>query len=362
MEKLIRSSYKEAGLYGANAITFEYRSKTIERILKDKEFSKEEYKEIACWLMGSTSEEIEDHIVEIEKNFCIEDKDFSIKDKKEMQVLCSILLLEYCKKNTDEIIPLIILCGNGIGKKLPCLSLYNQFQDMIEDLRLTSREIEELQYQIKPIGLKAFKSSVAESRKDLSEEEYEYSTQQLDKLVNIIELQDENIKTLDKSNKVLRQQVSCQREESDVLWWMINEWSDTYKKGFSDLTAEELAIAIAIELNQKSQYALFPYSVERIISSLFQKYDDRLEKKSLSDYMAKRDDSIIDLLDIEEDDFEIVQPILEAFCCMKNCGLEKSAWNGMLLKKYGNNADDISMSPIDFAKHFCLELELMNSF
>ena len=63
MEKLIRSSYKEAGLYGANAITFEYRSKTIERILKDKEFSKEEYKEIACWLMGSTSEEIEDHIV-----------------------------------------------------------------------------------------------------------------------------------------------------------------------------------------------------------------------------------------------------------------------------------------------------------
>lgn len=361
MQKFLRSCYKEAELYGANAITFENRRKTIERIINDKEIGRDIYVKIACWLMGNEAEETEDCLVILEKNFCMEDKEFSIKDKKEMQVLSSVLLLQYCKKCSSEIIPLILLCGNGIGKSLPCQSVYYGFQNLVENNRISYRKTDESQYQLKLSRLKSLKNAIAESRKSAGEEEFEYSTHELDLLMSLVEVQDTNIKMMNNEINGLQHRVQCQREESDVLWWLINEWSDIYRKSFSDMTMEELAISSAIELDQKSQFVLLPYSAEGIISSLFHKYKDESEMKSLSDYMSKIDESILDLFgDIEKKSIREVQPILEAFCCMKNCGSEKSAWNGMLNKKYGFDADDIKLTPEDFAKHFSLELELFN--
>lgn len=360
MEKMLRECYKEAGLLGANSITYENRRITIQRLLNDSEINEEVYDSIANWLIGNKDENKDEHIIFLEKNFCVEDKEFSIKDEKEMQVLCMVLLLFYCKENDNIINALKILCGNEIGKKLPCISVYYEFQKLVDDFRIEYRKINDKECKIKTTGVKQLKNLISESRKDLDESEYKYTTEELDKLLNIIELQEQNIKVLEKVNNTLRNQIICQREESDILWWMVNGWSIFYKKTLRNLTVEEMAIDIPIELNESSEYDLLPYPSDRIIVSLLDGYKDKTEKNTLTHYMESINDSIIELFDIEEEDIEVVQPILGAIYCMKNCGTEESAWKAMLNKKYGNNADDIIMSPIDFAKHFCLELELMN--
>jgi len=241
MEALIKKCYKEAGILGANALTYENRSKTILRISEQEEITEESYHLIARWLMGEVFDETEECLTFLEKNFCMEDREFSIKDEKEMQVLSAIVLLNYCQNKKEVTIALRILCGHGIEKRLPCVSLYYEFLDVVENTRIKYRNIE-------TIGLKELKTSIAESRKDLPDEEYQYTTEQLDMLLNIIEIQEQNIKTLEKKKRELQNQVACHREESNVLWWMINEWSHTYKNAFSEMYTEEMVIAIPLEL------------------------------------------------------------------------------------------------------------------
>lgn len=360
MEALLKKCYKEAGILGANALTYENRSKTILRISEQEKITEESYHLIARWLMGEVFDETEECLAFLEKNFCMEDREFSIKDEKELQVLAAIILLNYCQNNEKVTIALRILCGHGIEKRLPCVSLYHEFLEMVESSRIKCRNTETTEDEIKSVGLEGLKTSIAESRKDLLDEEYQYTTEQLDMLLNIIEIQEQNIKTLEKKKRELQDQVTCQREESDVLWWMINEWSHTYKKAFSDMTAEEMAIAIPLELNKNSGYNLLPYSAERIVGNLFHKFWKEAEKRCLSDYIKYVSEDIVESLDMNETGIEKVQPILGAFCCIRQCGCEAAAWKGMLNKKYGSNADGIMLTPIEFANHFCLELELLN--
>lgn len=360
MEALLKKCYKETGILGANALTYENRCKTILRISEQEEITEESYHLIARWLMGEVFDETEECLTFLEKNFCMEDKEFSIKDEKEMQVLVAIILLNYCLNKEEVTIALRILCGHGIEMRLPCVSLYHKFLDVVENSRIKCRKIETTEGKIKSVGIKGLKTSIAESRKDLSDEEYQYTTEQLDMLINIIEIQEQNIKTLEKKKMELQDQVACQREESDVLWWMINEWSHTYKKAFSEMSAEEMAIAIPLELNNNSEYNLLPYSAERIVSNLFHKFGKDSVKKCLSDYIEYVSEDIAESLDMNETRIEKVQPILGSFCCIRKCGCEAAAWKGMLNKKYGSNADGIVLTPIEFANHFCLELELQN--
>lgn len=360
MESLIRACYKEAGLVGANALVLESRKNTINKILDSDYIDEGVSMVIASWLMGNEKEEIEEVLVDIEKFFCEEDSSFSAKDEKEMRVLCSIILLEYCKKTEDKKISLIILCGKGVQKKLICTSLYNQFQRIIDNARVEFRKCTNEKGQYKNSGIKALKKGITDERNELQEEEYEYSTQQLDKLITVIEAQDNNIRILQKDNEILQKKISCQREESDVLWWMMNKWSYTYRKSFTDMTEQEMAIAIPLELHKYSMFSLLPYSAERIIYSLIVDATNNSTKLPLASYMKNIDEAVIELLDINTGDIESVQPILAIISCMKECGMEETAWKSMLKKKYGNNADEISLTPIEFAKHFCLELELVN--
>lgn len=364
MEALLKKCYKEAGIFGANALTYENRSKTISRILDEEEMEEGFYEHIALWLMGENSDEIEESLVNLEKNFCMEDREFSIENEKEMQVLAAVLLLKYCRSCEEVVNALRILCGNSGGKKLLCETLYDEFSDVVENCRLEERKYRITENKIKPTKLEELKSLITKIREEIEEEERQYTTQQLDMLLKIVEIQEQNIRQLERSREDLQDQISCQREESNVLWWVINEWSETYKKIFSDMTVEEMAIAIPIELNENSEYNLLPYAAERIITTLFQRYGKKMEKKPLTDYLKHITEALVEVWNtdwnISWDSIEKVQPILGAFCCMKECGMEEAAWKGMMSKKYKCNVDEIVMSPEEFAVHFCLELELLN--
>lgn len=359
MESLIKACYKEAGILGANPLIIEKRSRAIQTILDNEHMDDDKADMISSWLMGGEMEEIEDILIEIEKIFCEEDASFSEEDEREIKVLCSIILLEYCKQNENISTSLIILCGKELEIKLLCPSLYIQFQKLIVDFRIGFRKCINDEYEINETKINELRQKISDDSTESEEQEYSELREQLEDLVEIVEVQDQNIDILKKINENLKNMIVCQREESDVLWWMLNKWSSNYKKAFSDMKKEELAIAIPLELYRYSQFELLPYSTERIINSIIKECENSSEKVLLADYMKNINEDIIDSLEIDENCIKIIQPILAIIYCMKECGTEEDAWKGMLKKKYSCNIENIWLTPFEFARHFCLELELM---
>ena len=62
------------------------------------------------------------------------------------------------------------------------------------------------------------KKEIADAKKEQAEENFDYNTELLDKLLQVIESQDANMKQLQKNNEQLKKCVICQREESNILW------------------------------------------------------------------------------------------------------------------------------------------------
>lgn len=113
-----------------------------------------------------------------------------------MQVLCAILLLEHCKENDELTIPLMILCDEGVEKSIACPSLYDEFELIVDQERVKLRECDEEKVTFKNTGFSAFKKSITEEKNEAEDQEFEYTTSHIDKMISIIEIQDQNINLL----------------------------------------------------------------------------------------------------------------------------------------------------------------------
>ena len=360
----LKDYYMEAELKGANALIMDYRLRAINAVLDEQYLNDENSIILGKWLMGEVQEDTETILEDIEKFFCKEDESFCRDDDKEMKVLSTVLLLDYCESSEDKKIPLMLLCGRSIGKKLLCPSLYREFRKLIDDTRLEARNCEEIQKSTyKNSGFQSLKKEIADAKKEQAEENFDYNTELLDKLLQVIESQDANMKKLQKNNEQLKKCVICQREESNILWWMNGKWSLIYQKSFTDMDAEELAIAIPLELRRFSSFPLLPYSAESIIGAIIRENATQSDNIPFLNYAKKINDSVIKELNavIGADNITNVQPVLGLIKSMKECGAEPTVLKSLMLRNYNINIEDIELTPMELARHFCLELELADN-
>lgn len=80
-------------------------------------------------------------------------------------------------------------------------------------------------------------------------------------------------------------------------------------------------------------------------------------------YAKKINDSVIKELNavIGADNITNVQPVLGLIKSMKECEAEPTVLKNLMLRKYNINIEDIKLTPMELAWHFCLELELANN-
>ena len=53
MEQLLRKVYKEAGIVGPNAIIFEYRKKSIDKVIEEELLEEEQWESLIDWCVGA---------------------------------------------------------------------------------------------------------------------------------------------------------------------------------------------------------------------------------------------------------------------------------------------------------------------
>lgn len=367
MEKILRQCYKERGIVGVNFTVFQKRIAAIERLLEGEILDETEWKALTNWMIGIESKDVEDILIKLEENFCQEDFDFS-KDKniKELQILAGVLIYKYSKNEGNYCLPMMVICEYHMENAVVCEYLYQLFMQYINEMRLSMRHSEDVKQGNYIIGIQQFKKSIADQKKKMEEDgtDFSYSDTEIETVINLLEKCESNFNHMLQMNKYLIDELKVQKEEANIAWWLLNEWSQCYDCSFSKLKIEEVVLAVSVELHNLSQYILGPYAVRQVIYRGISRWKKRTSSISLENFVNAVRDKIIELkvIDVERMKPEQVQPIIMALKCIYECreSTDEHAWKAIFEGCSKRKAADLKMSVEEFAYQLYLELELAN--
>lgn len=363
MRDLLRKCYKEVRIEGANTPLFQKREVSIHDVYTKNLLKKQEYYILTRWFLGEYDAETEKCLIHIEEIFCEKDMDFKKDDEKELRLLCEILVYDYSEKHNMLEFALMILCGVNIGNKLSSNIIYGKFKKLVDKERLSSRNVEESKGKYPTSTINKLQKGIKEIKNNLAEDErFEYPSEFLDLLVDEVNILTQQNKYLYQQNTRLQQLITKQREETNILWWMMNEWSELYEKPFNKLNDKEIAIAAPIGLYNHLQDNLFPYAGNQIIHYFLEKCEKPEQEYSISEYLNEINDELLNkiIFKFKTEKIEKVQCIIKALYCMKQCGCEGEAWKGMFKKEYGKEPDKVCLTSFEFANQLKQELELVS--
>lgn len=363
MEKILRRCYKEKDIIGANSTIFKNRIASMKRILENRVLEDYEWEILTDWMLGIEKKDIEDILIKLEENFCEDDADFSKeKNVKELYILVGVLIYQYSKNEDNFLLPMMIVCGCRIGNSAINESLCQLFNRYINEMRLALRHRKLEEKTSYSIGISQLTDSIMEKKKKLEEdgEDFSYGSSELDSIVKLLEKCENSFRYIKQREIYLLNDLKAQREETDIAWWLLAEWSESYNCPFSELKIEEVVLAVSVELNNLNQYALGPYAIRQAIYKSISHLKKGTNSISLENFVKLVKGKIAELVDIDTMEVEQVQPILTALKCMYECkeSTDEQAWKAIFEGRSKIKIDDLKMDVGEFAYQLYLELEL----
>lgn len=370
MKDLLRKCYRQGNISGANANLYGNRIAVIQKILNDENsFSYGDWVSLTEWAIGAAeATAVENQLVALEEAFCQTDPDYSNGsdgNQTELHILVELLIYQYCKKTNDLRLPSIVICGHLVGWKLQCRTLYDKLLTYINESRVNLRR---LGSQMFVDGAKARNSLSllkVQIEADEAQEENEESDTELDEVqeedaeLDELEAVEKQLRILSLHDRKLTFALSVQREESDILWWMLAEWSETCQKLYRDMTKAEAALFSAYELNNIVRLPLGPYASKQVLAKMIS-----LGKAEESEVLSVT--AYIDCLDgealpsFEKCTITRLQPILCALNAKKKAAQKGkgSEWRQYYELVCDKDLDSVMLTPFEFGQQVYLELEL----
>lgn len=361
MKDLLRKCYKEAGIVGVNAPLFENRTNAIQSILDDLDFFDDaEWILLTKWAVGAAPDSsVEELLTDLEEIFCETDNKYSNENTKELHILVEFLLFQYCKKTNNILLPSIVVCSDGIDWKLRSRQLYTQFLTYDNEVRVALRQLGSPAFADVESGLTPLREMVSSlTFEDGDENKGVITDDIIEQIADILKAVDLRLDNLRKWNRKLDFALSVQREESNILWWMLTEWSETCQKSYCDMSGEEAAVFSAYELCENVSFSLGPYASKQILSKMVSLGEVKLHEKTP---VTAQIDCLDGALLPSFENYEItdMQPLL---CALRSKKTASKKGNDSAWKQYyeidGKNLDNVSLTTVDFARQLYLELEL----
>lgn len=365
MKDLLRKCYRDAGIKGANAKQFEDRTAAIQQILDNKNFfSKENWILLTKWAIGAVeTSAVEEKLIDLEEAFCETDSEYSNENTKELHILVETLLYQHCKETENLLLPSIIVCGYGVGWKLKNSLIYEKFLTFAYEARLALRQLDQhvftgtLNTRASLQMIKVQLQLLTDMDED--EEEEEDATVDTNQLATNLETAKEEIKELRRQSRVLAFALTVQREESDILWWVLSEWSKTSQKSFRNMSKGEAALLSAYELSNNVSFFLGPYASKEILIKMIS-----LSKTEEKEYFSAVE--LIDQLDeklpfsFEDCSITELQPLLSALNAKKNAAQKGKVneWQRYYEMTCEKDLKELSLTAFDFGWQLYLEIEL----
>lgn len=364
MKDFLRKCYQEARIKGANARLYENRVTAIQDILEGNLFADEDWMLLAKWAIGAVdSDSVEKQMVALEEKFCETDSEYSNENEEELHILVGLLLYQYCKDTENLLLPSVIVCGHGIGWRLKCQPLYEKFLAFTDKARLSLRQLDQELFPDHSTMWTAFKSlrekakvgTAAEANGNAATDTAQ-DAPTADELATVYE----HLHALSLQNKALAFALAVQREESDILWWTLAEWSETRQLSYRDMTKDEAALFSAYELGGIVLLPLGPYASKQVLMRMISL------GKAVKDQECVCAATLIDRLSgdilpsFEKYRITKLQPILSALsakwkAAQKGKSGEWRQYYEMIQEK---DLNTIQMTPFDFGRQIYLEIEL----
>ena len=366
MEKLLRDCYRELKIYGVNAPLLEKRKNGIDNMLDNEVLDRGEYELLTDWLMG-LSGETEELLIKLEENFCEYDEDFTLQyeegretENKEIKILGMILLYQYCDREEDYGFPVRILCGDGVGYKLKSHIMTDKFKNMVVKYRINLRKEKEFLPLNNMVAFTNIKKAInAAVKENIS---YDMALSEQKKILEQIEICQQNIRNLKTNEERYCVNMKTKSEETNLLWWIVNEWSECYQEMYRNMTALEAALTAPMELYNLIEFELYPYTTEQMIRKVLSVTKEFSDKEySLYDMIRSARKKMTDSKILEDSKERIdkkLQPILFALTIKKETEKEED-WSVLFRTATGYEMTELKMSCMELALQLCRELELL---
>lgn len=360
LETLLRECYEEVGIRTVNTAKYIQRISTIQRIIEKKLLTEEDYIILCDYILQMNNGKQEELINKLEGYFCEDDASFTKENSKELNILVQVLLYAYLTKNNDRKIALSIVVGNSIGKEINSTLIYKKIEEYIKNQRHESRKLGNIDLELKNSKIQTVITSVKKLKKEVAEEDFMYDTKTLDELVNSIGINSDNLSNAFSVMKEVVNRIDVLSEESDILWWLTNEWSNIRECPFSELKQEEAVILLPYELSNKVQYTLMPVSAKALLIKAISYSGAGTNKITLDKAIDAVDVHVFDELELEFTKITKLQPVLMAIELKKEYWSEDDPelWKKVFANKYGKKVEEFVLSAEVFAYHVLLELEL----
>lgn len=162
----------------------------------------------------------------------------------------------------------------------------------------------------------------------------------------------------------LNRELDIQREESNVLWWLVAEWSEIYEKKISALNNLQAAIVVPLELIDCISFVPGPIAIFSVMKKALCLSTEEIEEKySLKEFIISIEDKIFPYIEKYEDILvRTFTPILNALRVRKKYygnGTDVSLWIQVYESDFKVKADEKMYSVYEFARCLFLECELI---
>ena len=285
------------------------------------------------------------------------DKTFGYDCIKELKLLAGVYLYELAKSNADDYwyIGLFCDCSRGVGNTPVNEEIYTYLQNLLEQSRLNCRKcdvIEDENIDFEEIELEL---PAASEKEDL-----EWSSEIYDSFHNSIK------EMYDKYNRMisyvdsLKTKEAVDSEASNILWWMVAEWSNYYKIPLKSLDKEVAAFTVATELVQMVNILPGPFSIFSVMQRSLCNAKVTTKKYTIEDCMNKL---IIDWCKCVDNKFyveEIVEfiPVLSIIHNKVKYEQNEATWKSIFEGTFGLKSNEYSKTLMEFSKQLYLECEL----
>lgn len=349
MEKKIAKWYRVAGIAENNEV-IDKRIKAINSIVESNIWENNEKELVKLYFDSVCEKKFFDEFVEC---FYAEDNTFADDKTKEISLLAGIILYKIVEDCKDSYEVTEIGLWHEIAKFMRKKSKVSEIEDFIQECLNEKRQ--ELRENLSFDMVKFTNLTKDISFSSSEEETPEYNKEVEKKLTLMVSKINSIVKSIGAMQTGIINREQILYEDSQVLWWMLAEYSDDESEKYALLEQKKAAILIGKDLATKINVSPGPYSAKAVLNKVLGENADAFEQ--FKDYVDACDDDIISKIIINK---SMYTPLLYALNQKKECG-EKN-WYKKFEDIYSKGAVNVQYSRLEIAYEMYIECMFMNDY
>lgn len=217
--------------------------------------------------------------------FANEDKAFDETNEEEMVILAGGVLGQLLEEEHKIFTAFSILVLDTYYEA-PLRELSDMASDVISDM---AKEIK----SSKESSLVKMKKITSEEIEEIVSETQQFTEEEMNKLVTIIKALNKNIDIL---VQVMEQENRKYQEDTEILSWIIGEWSNILEAPLSEINKVKGAFVIGAELSDLVMLYPGPYSAKAFIKRMLDKCIEDVSEITLTEFIDSQDKEIRNMM------------------------------------------------------------------